>query len=113
MSVDIVILMPVAPKGAGDSELLRWLADFFGPSAEFLGYGCSLDGTRDLSFNYKLADGEDVDAWVARLCDFLRSIKADRGTFLALYPEGWRPRQPYHRVDVWGRNSGRATRCTP
>jgi hypothetical protein len=112
VSVDIVILMPVAPEGAGDCELLRWLEEFFGPSAEFLGHGCSLDGTRDLSFNYKLADGEDVEAWVARLCEFLRGIKAGRGTFLAVYPEGWRPRKEYHRVDLFGRHAGRMRRCT-
>lgn len=112
MSVDIVILMPVSPKGAADSELLSWLEDFFGPSAGFLGHGCSLDGTHDLSFNYRLADGEDVGAWVVRLCDFLRGIKARRGTFLAVYPEGWRPGEAYHRVDVLGRNAGRPRRCT-
>jgi hypothetical protein len=49
-----------------------------------------------------LADGEDVESWVTRLRDLLRSVGVGRGTFFEVYPDGWKPGMAWRRVEVFG-----------
>jgi hypothetical protein len=102
VAVTVNILFPAKPEGAGRFETEEDMRAFFGPVAEYLGHGGEGGGWPAGSTDVLLAipDGEDVEGWVARMCDFLRTAGARRGTFLAVFPNG--PLGEWQRVDVYG-----------
>jgi hypothetical protein len=48
-----------------------------------------------------LADREDAEVWIARLCDFLRAAGVRRGAWLAVFPDGWDPEKEWRRIEVF------------
>jgi hypothetical protein len=98
MPTIIEINFPDGREGAGRFELEERLEDFFGAAAELVGSGSGLSGS-DLLF--ELADSEDAGGWVAQLCEFLRAADARRGTWLAVFPDGWEPGEPVQGVKVF------------
>lgn len=99
MAVTIEITFPHATQGAGRDELEDRLEDFFGPAAEMVGSGGGAEGS-DLLF--ELAEGEEAEAWIDRLCEFLRAKGVRRGTWLAVFPDDWTPEMEWRRVEVDG-----------
>jgi hypothetical protein len=81
----------------GDLEIE--VEDFFGSAAKYIGGG---GGEAGYNIDYELAKGEDVETWVARLRDLLRSAGAGSGTFFEVYPDGWEPGMAWRRVEVFG-----------
>ncbi|HEY7311697.1 MAG TPA: hypothetical protein VH643_20210 [Gemmataceae bacterium] len=98
MAVTIDITFPAGQEGAGRFELEERLEDFFGSAAELVGSGVGAAGS-DLSF--ELADREDAEVWIARLCDFLRAAGVRRGAWLAVFPDGWDPEKEWRRIEVF------------
>lgn len=102
MPTDIYIYSPPSVEGvegACRSDLEDALEDFFDRAAESTGAG---SGALGFNLDYALADGEDVEAWVARLRAFLRQANARPGTAFDVFPTGWEPGMPWRRVEVYG-----------
>jgi hypothetical protein len=102
VGVTIDIMFGPGPRGAGRFALEEALEDFIGGTGELVGGGGGAAGS-ELSF--ELAAGEDAEAWVTRLCEFLRAAGVRHGTWLAVFPEGWEPHEPWRRVEVYGEQS--------
>ena len=99
MAVTIDINFPSGPEGAGRFDLEKALENFFGAAAELVG---GTGGAAGWELSFELAAGEDAEAWVARLCDFLRAADVRRGTWLAVFPDAWEPEMEWQRVEVYG-----------
>src|SRR5262245_23637435 len=65
------------------------------------GAGSSVEG---FNVDVSLADGEDVDPWIARLLELLKRLGAGPRTFFEVYPSGWKQGMPYRRVEVSGKD---------
>src|SRR5262245_28893058 len=88
MGANIYIYCPSGEEGAIRGELEDDVEAFFGDAAEFVG---ALGGVPGFNLDFELADGEDVEAWVVRLRDFLKEANARPSTFFDVFPEGWEP----------------------
>jgi hypothetical protein len=100
VAVNVNIMFPAKPTGAGRFETEEDMMTFFSPVAEYFGFGTSSDGSTDVSLG--IPDGEDVEEWLARMCDLLRAVGAHPDTFMAVFPEGNRPGDGWRRVDLKG-----------
>lgn len=89
MPTDVYIYCPSGEEGAIRGDLEYDLEDFFGAAARFSGGG----GVPGFNLDFELADGEDVEAWVVRLRDFLIQANARPSTFFEVFPDGWEPGQ--------------------
>src|SRR2546423_13050671 len=72
-------------------EALRGLPK---PAVRLTGAG---GGSGGFNYDLALAQGEDLDAWVARLSALLRQQGAGPSTHFAVYPAGWKAGMPYRR----------------
>ena len=88
MPTVIYIYCPSHGEGACRSDLEDAVEEFFGTAAEFSGGG---SGNRGFNLDFELADGEDVEAWVVRLREFLKQIQARAGTLFEVFPDDWQP----------------------
>ena len=95
MPTDIYIYCPPNGVGACRSDLEDAVEGFFGDAAELSGAGSG-------NLDFELTDGEDVESWVVRLCEFLKQANARPGTFFEVFPEGWEPGMARRRVEVYG-----------
>jgi hypothetical protein len=110
VGVRINISFSAGPEEAGVFELEGVLKDFLGAAGEVT---CSGGGGGRSDVTLELAAGEDAEAWVGRLCAFLRAAGVRHDTFLAVFPDGWWPGQRWRRVEVYNKQQpGRNRRCT-
>jgi hypothetical protein len=86
-------------EGACRSDLEDAVEEFFGSAAEMTGAG---SGSLGFNLDFALADGEDVESWVARLREFLKQANARPGTVFEVFPDGWEPGMAWRRVEVYG-----------
>jgi hypothetical protein len=59
-------------------------------------------GDGGFNFDLALADGQDLESWVARLVTLLRQQGVSPSTYFEVYPSGWKPGMPHRRVEVFG-----------
>jgi hypothetical protein len=99
MGVAITIAFAAGTAEASVLELEGALKGFLGAAGEVTCCGGAMDAW---SVTLELAVGENVEAWIARLCEFLRKAGVRRRTFLAVFTEGWRSNLRWRRVEVYG-----------
>ena len=99
MPTDIYIYCLSGEEGAIRGDLEYDVEEFFGAAARFSG---ARGGVPGFNLDFELADGEDVEAWVVRLRNFLKQENARPSTFFEVFPDGWKPAQAWRRVDLNG-----------
>jgi hypothetical protein len=85
MAAIIYAYCPSGMEGLDRCDLEEELEAFFGDAAEDCGAGSGIDG---FNLDYELAAGEDLQAWVDRLKQFLARIGVRPGTAFTRIP-GW------------------------
>ncbi len=100
MAVTVNIMFPAPPPGARRFETEDDMMAFFSPFAEYLGFGTSSDDSTDVYLG--IPDGADVEEWLARVCDVLRTAGAHPDTLIAVFPDGYWPGDGWRRVDLKG-----------
>lgn len=100
MATDIYVYCPACDEESFRGDLEYDLEEFFGTAAANIGAGGGVDG---FNLDYALRAGEDVEAWVARLRQFLAASEvAGPSTFFEVFPDGYKEGIAWRRVDLKG-----------